>query len=115
MADLRATISRLEVDIMKANKAKAEELHAAQEEFTAKLSAEQSKTKAAEERYANLEKRCSALEKQLSQKDDELEEVIETVPKTNEKCLLTFQISLVRNWNKKRSKNQPPKLNWTIF
>lgn len=74
IADLRATISRLEVDIMKANKAKAEELHAAQEEFTAKLSAEQSKTKAAEERYSNLEKRCSALQKQLSEKDDELEE-----------------------------------------
>ncbi|KAI1139651.1 p115 like vesicle tethering protein [Hypoxylon sp. FL0543] len=74
IADLRATISRLEVDIMKANKAKAEELHAAQEEFAAKLSAEQSKTKAAEERYSNLEKRFSALEKQLSQKDDELKE-----------------------------------------
>ncbi|KAI1411676.1 p115 like vesicle tethering protein [Hypoxylon sp. FL1857] len=52
MADLRATISRLEVDIMKANKAKSEELH----------------------RSSDLEKRCSALEKQLSRKDEELEE-----------------------------------------
>ncbi|KAI2616371.1 p115 like vesicle tethering protein [Hypomontagnella submonticulosa] len=67
MADLRATISRLEVDLMKANKAKTEELHAAQEDFTAKLSAEQSKSKAAEER-------SSKLQKQLSQKDEELEE-----------------------------------------
>ncbi|KAI0376581.1 p115 like vesicle tethering protein [Hypomontagnella monticulosa] len=67
MADLRATISRLEVDLMKANKAKTEELHAAQDEFTAKLSAEQSKSKAAEERF-------SKLQKQLSQKDEELEE-----------------------------------------
>ncbi|XXG97904.1 hypothetical protein Hte_004220 [Hypoxylon texense] len=66
-ADLRATISRLEVDLMKANRAKTEELHAAQEEFTAKLSAEQSKSKTADER-------CSELQKQLSQKDDELEE-----------------------------------------
>ncbi|KAI1403280.1 p115 like vesicle tethering protein [Hypoxylon fuscum] len=77
-ADLRATISRLEVDIMKANRAKTEELHAAEEEFAtklsaareefvAKLSAEQSKLKAAEERLTKLEK-------QLSQKDDELEE-----------------------------------------
>ncbi|KAI2777196.1 p115 like vesicle tethering protein [Daldinia loculata] len=66
MADLRATISRLEVDLMKANKAKTEELHTAQEEFAAKLSAAQSKAKAAEER-------CSNLEKQLAQKGKELE------------------------------------------
>ncbi|KAI8957580.1 p115 like vesicle tethering protein [Daldinia sp. FL1419] len=66
MADLRATISRLEVDLMKANKAKTEELHMAQEEFAVKLSAAQSEAKAAEER-------CSSLEKQLSQKDKELE------------------------------------------
>ncbi|KAI0182146.1 p115 like vesicle tethering protein [Hypoxylon sp. FL1284] len=66
-ADLRATISRLEVDLMKANKAKAEELHTAQEEFAAKLSAEQSKSKSADERRAKLEK-------QLSQKDKDLEE-----------------------------------------
>ena len=56
---------------MQANKAKTEELHAAQDEFTAKLSAEQSKSKAAEERF-------SKLQKQLSQKDEELEEVIQT-------------------------------------
>ncbi|OTB14897.1 hypothetical protein K445DRAFT_318806 [Daldinia sp. EC12] len=67
MADLRATISRLEVDLMKANKAKSEELHAAQEEFAAKLSDAESKAKAAEER-------CSNLEKQLSQKGKEIEE-----------------------------------------
>ncbi|KAI2615169.1 p115 like vesicle tethering protein [Hypoxylon sp. NC1633] len=65
LADLRATISRLEVDIMKANKAKTEELHAVREDFAIKLSAEQSKTKAADER-------CSSLQKQLTQKDDEL-------------------------------------------
>ncbi|KAI1099091.1 p115 like vesicle tethering protein [Jackrogersella minutella] len=73
MADLRATISRLEVDLMKANKAKAEALHAAQEEFTIKLSAEQSKTKAEESKANAAEEKCSKLEKQLSQKEEELE------------------------------------------
>ncbi|KAI1382755.1 p115 like vesicle tethering protein [Hypoxylon trugodes] len=74
MADLRATISRLEVDLMKANKAKTEELHAAQEEFSAKLSAEESKTETVEARCSNLEKQVANLKKQLSLKDEELEE-----------------------------------------
>ncbi|KAI5862272.1 p115 like vesicle tethering protein [Durotheca rogersii] len=67
MADLRATISRLEVDLMKANKAKTEELQAARKESTAKLSEEESKTKAAEKRRLDVEK-------QLSQRDKELKE-----------------------------------------
>ncbi|KAL7624765.1 Vesicle-mediated ER to Golgi transport protein [Parahypoxylon ruwenzoriense] len=78
MADLRATISRLEVDLMKANKAKAEELHATREEFTAKLSAEELKTKAAE-------KRRSDFEKQLSQKDKELKESQAQIKEKEEK------------------------------
>ncbi|KAK6954909.1 hypothetical protein Daesc_002538 [Daldinia eschscholtzii] len=74
MADLRATISRLEVDLMKANKAKAEELHAAQEEFTAKLSDAESKAKAAEERCSNLEKQLSRQGKEIEESRTQLEE-----------------------------------------
>ncbi|XDG02782.1 hypothetical protein ABKA04_002397 [Annulohypoxylon sp. FPYF3050] len=69
MADLRATISRLE-----ANKAKTEEIHAAQDDYANKLSAEQLKTKAAEERCSKLEKELAQKDKQLSQKNEELEE-----------------------------------------
>ncbi|KAI1084361.1 p115 like vesicle tethering protein [Whalleya microplaca] len=68
MADLRATISRLEVDLMKANKAKGQELHAAREEFSSKLSAQEAKTKACEEE-------CIALQKELSKKEEELQKV----------------------------------------
>ncbi|KAI5928236.1 p115 like vesicle tethering protein [Camillea tinctor] len=68
MADLRATISRLEVDLMKANKAKSQELQAAREEFEAKLSTQEAKTK-------SVEKRASDLEIQLSKREEELQEV----------------------------------------
>ncbi|KAI0879850.1 uncharacterized protein GGS22DRAFT_176555, partial [Annulohypoxylon maeteangense] len=59
---------------MKASKAKAEELHAAKEEYAVKLSAEQSKTKTAEERCSKLEKELAQKDKQISQKAEELEE-----------------------------------------
>ncbi|CAJ2511027.1 Uu.00g066520.m01.CDS01 [Anthostomella pinea] len=65
MADLRATISRLEVDLMKANKAKTQELHAVREELGSKLEAEESKTRSAEEQAIELEK-------QLSKRDEEI-------------------------------------------
>ncbi|KAI0593776.1 p115 like vesicle tethering protein [Biscogniauxia sp. FL1348] len=68
MADLRATISRLEVDLMKANKAKGQELQAAREEFASKLSTQEAKTK-------SVEKRASDLEMQLSKREEELQEV----------------------------------------
>ncbi|KAI1636189.1 p115 like vesicle tethering protein [Biscogniauxia mediterranea] len=68
MADLRATISRLEVDLMKANKAKGQELQAAREEFESKLSTQEAKTK-------SVEKRASDLEMQLSKREEELQEV----------------------------------------
>ncbi|KAI0194938.1 p115 like vesicle tethering protein [Xylaria flabelliformis] len=85
MADLRATISRLEVDLMKvcvhqsktwvrllirmqAKKAKTQEVEAVREELNSKLSAEKSNLKSAE-------KCVTDLEKQLSGKQGELGEV----------------------------------------
>ncbi|KAI0518487.1 p115 like vesicle tethering protein [Xylaria bambusicola] len=68
MADLRATISRLEVDLMKAKKAKTQEVEATRRELSSKLSAEESKTKSAEKQVADLEK-------QLSTKQEEIKEV----------------------------------------
>ncbi|KAI2626813.1 p115 like vesicle tethering protein [Xylaria nigripes] len=67
MADLRATISRLEVDLMKANKAKTLEVEAVRKELGTKLLTEESKSTSAE-------KRVTDLEKQLSSKQGELEE-----------------------------------------
>ncbi|KAI1325650.1 p115 like vesicle tethering protein [Xylariaceae sp. FL0255] len=82
MADLRATISRLEVDLMKANKAKTQELQAVREELGSKLSAEESKSKSSEKRLADLEKQLSGksdelqeAETQLSEKADKLQEI----------------------------------------
>ncbi|GAW25197.1 putative intracellular protein transport protein [Rosellinia necatrix] len=65
MADLRATISRLEVDLMKANKAKTQEVAAAREELKSKLSAEESKTKSAEKLVADLKKQLSVNQGEL--------------------------------------------------
>ncbi|KAI0539181.1 p115 like vesicle tethering protein [Xylaria digitata] len=67
MADLRATISRLEVDLMKANKAKAQEVGAAREEFKSRLSAEESKSKSAEKRVTDLEKQLSTSQSELGE------------------------------------------------
>lgn len=72
MADLRATISRLEVDIMKANKAKSQELQAAQEDHASKLAAEISKTVAEAAKAKKVEARINELEKQVAEKEDEV-------------------------------------------
>ncbi|KAK8134090.1 hypothetical protein PG984_006102 [Apiospora sp. TS-2023a] len=89
MADLRATISRFETDLMKANKAKADELRSAQEEHAATLKAAQeahasklgaetsrataatAKAKTAEGRISELEKQVADLEKRIAQKETE--------------------------------------------
>ncbi|KAK7980758.1 NLI interacting factor-like phosphatase [Apiospora arundinis] len=89
MADLRATISRFETDLMKANKAKVEELRSAQDEHaatlktaqeahTSKLSAETArataaaaKAKTAEDRINELQKQIAEFEKRIAQKEGE--------------------------------------------
>ncbi|KAI0428174.1 p115 like vesicle tethering protein [Xylaria sp. FL1042] len=86
MADLRATISRLEVDLMKAKKAKTQEIEAIRRDFNSKLSAEESKSKAAEKRAADLEN-------QLSTKQGELGE-IQTRLKEKEEQQLSTQSEL---------------------
>ncbi|KAH8161898.1 hypothetical protein CIB48_g6349 [Xylaria polymorpha] len=74
MADLRATISRLEVDLMKAKKAKTQEVEAAREELHSKLSAEQLKLKSAEKRVTDLEKQLSTKQGELGEAQTRLEE-----------------------------------------
>ncbi|KAJ3578002.1 hypothetical protein NPX13_g2564 [Xylaria arbuscula] len=74
MADLRATISRLEVDLMKANKAKTQEVEATRRELGSKLSAEESKAKAAEKQVTDLEKQLSTKQKEVSEVQNQLKE-----------------------------------------
>lgn len=74
MADLRATISRLEVDLMKANKAKAQEIGAMREELNSKLAAEESKSTTAEKLATDLKKQLSTKEEELGQVQTQLKE-----------------------------------------
>ncbi|KAI0914567.1 p115 like vesicle tethering protein [Ustulina deusta] len=74
MADLRATISRLEVDIMKAKKAKTQEIEATRRELNSKLSAEESKSKSAEKRATDLEKQLSTKQGELGEAQTRLKE-----------------------------------------
>ncbi|TGJ85447.1 hypothetical protein E0Z10_g3292 [Xylaria hypoxylon] len=82
MADLRATISRLEVDLMKTKKAKTQEIEAVRGELKSKLSAEESKSKSAE-------KRVTDLEKQLLTRQGELGEVRARLKEKEEQQLAT--------------------------
>ncbi|KAG7101717.1 Intracellular protein transport protein USO1 like [Verticillium longisporum] len=70
-ADLRATISRLEVDLMKTNKTKAQELHTLQEEHAAQLALTQQQSLAKVETQINLANesasKCARLEKELNE------------------------------------------------
>ncbi|EEY15372.1 intracellular protein transport protein USO1 [Verticillium alfalfae VaMs.102] len=70
-ADLRATISRLEVDLMKTNKNKAQELHTLQEEHTARLKLTQQQSLAKLEKQIDLVEesvsKCARLEKELNE------------------------------------------------
>ncbi|KAI0545188.1 p115 like vesicle tethering protein [Xylaria curta] len=74
MADLRATISRLEVDLMKAKKAKTQEVEAVREELNSKLSAEKSNLKSAEIRVTDLEKQLSTKQGELGEAQTRLRE-----------------------------------------
>ncbi|KAI1151819.1 p115 like vesicle tethering protein [Nemania diffusa] len=74
MADLRATISRLEVDLMKANKAKTQAVEAAREELNSKLSAEELKSKSAEKCATELEKQVSTQQEELGKVRTRLKE-----------------------------------------
>ncbi|CRK37390.1 hypothetical protein BN1708_001426 [Verticillium longisporum] len=70
-ADLRATISRLEVDLMKTNKNKAQELHTLQEEHAAQLALTQQQSLAKLEKQIDLAEesasKCARLEKELDE------------------------------------------------
>ncbi|KAI1821724.1 p115 like vesicle tethering protein [Xylaria intraflava] len=74
MADFRATISRLEVDLMKANKAKTHEVEAARKELGSKLSAEESKSASAEKRIADLEKQLTSKQREIEEAQTQLKE-----------------------------------------
>lgn len=72
VADLRATISRLEVDLMKANKSKAQEVQAAKEDFNTKLAAQVAATMETEEKL-------EALQKSLEEREGRLRELEQLV------------------------------------
>ncbi|KAM0276915.1 hypothetical protein ACHAQH_006246 [Verticillium albo-atrum] len=74
-ADLRATISRLEVDLMKANKSRAQELHALREEHAAQLARTEQQSLAKLEKQTalanDLARRVVYLEKELDENTQE--------------------------------------------
>lgn len=80
IADLKATISRLEVDIMKVNKARVQALQTAQEDsnqkmrqIEARLHDEANKTKALEKRLEDAEDQLKGLEQDVEAKERQLE------------------------------------------
>ncbi|KAB5528190.1 p115 like vesicle tethering protein [Coniochaeta sp. 2T2.1] len=81
-ADLKATISRLEVDLMKASKSKAQELQELRDQHKAQLSEQTTLLKKVEERVAAIDEklqraegRCQELEQRLKQSDDEIQKL----------------------------------------
>ncbi|KAI0137460.1 p115 like vesicle tethering protein [Xylariales sp. AK1849] len=79
-ADLRATISRLEVDLMKATKNHSQELQITRDDLASKLAAESAKAKKADNRARELEadlvsaeERARGLQRQLEDQSSELE------------------------------------------
>ncbi|KAL7892600.1 p115 like vesicle tethering protein [Trichoderma sp. SZMC 28014] len=95
IADLRATASRLEVDLMKANKTKTVELQALRTEHANAVAEQESQLKKANEKNEELEKQLKTanekseeLEKQLktaNEKSEELEKQLEDATSEAEK------------------------------
>ncbi|KAI6780303.1 Intracellular protein transport protein-like protein [Emericellopsis cladophorae] len=74
VADLKATISRLEVDLMKANKTKSQELQALKDEHTKALANPNKQVKEAEAEAKKLNKKIKDLETKMKDLECELEE-----------------------------------------
>ncbi|KAM0584967.1 hypothetical protein ACHAP6_006832 [Verticillium nonalfalfae] len=96
-ADLRATISRLEVDLMKTNKNKAQELHTLQEEHTARLNLTQQQSLAKLEKQIDLAEesvsKCARLEKELDEtKQDGLKIAANLAEVTNAKQAIQTEL-----------------------
>jgi len=79
MADLRATNSRLEVDLMKVNKSKAQELQAALDRFDSKLADQAAVT-------VEAEKRSQDLEKKLGLANIKVQETYQSLEASEEQC-----------------------------
>jgi intracellular protein transport protein USO1 len=73
MADLRATNSRLEVEVMKANKSKAQELAATRDSLNAKVADQVAATIEAEERAQLAEKKIEEVKGRLAEVEKLLE------------------------------------------
>ncbi|KAL2214341.1 hypothetical protein CC79DRAFT_140781 [Sarocladium strictum] len=73
MADLKATISRLEVDLMKANKAKSQELQALKDEHVTALAKEKKRADDAEKKINSNETKLKEAEKKAKEHTTELE------------------------------------------
>ncbi|EGR50536.1 ER to Golgi protein transport [Trichoderma reesei QM6a] len=71
IADLRATVSRLEVDVMKANKSKASELQALRKEHADAVAERDSQLKKANEKAEEREKQLTALKEELREEEEE--------------------------------------------
>ncbi|KAI1262336.1 p115 like vesicle tethering protein [Xylariaceae sp. FL1019] len=94
MADLRATISRLEVDIMKANKTRSQELQALREALDAKLKAEETRSKAAEKNSSAIEAKLKAAEKRTTDLETQLSEKVQAQVEEKEEQRSTTQTEL---------------------
>ncbi|KAH7040086.1 p115 like vesicle tethering protein [Microdochium trichocladiopsis] len=75
IADLKATISRLEVDLMKANKAKTQEVKAAQDKGSADLASQEKKAKSFEQKIKDLEAKLKKAEEKTKVSDKQIEEL----------------------------------------
>ncbi|KAJ2907112.1 Uso1 [Zalerion maritima] len=73
VADLKATISRMEVDVMKANKAKTLEITAAKQEAARMVAGEEARRKEEEEKIRVLEKKFGDAEDMIEGLEKDLE------------------------------------------
>ncbi|KAL1881968.1 hypothetical protein VTK73DRAFT_3297 [Phialemonium thermophilum] len=90
-ADLRATISRLEVDVMKANTSKAQELQSLRKEYDTKLSEQEVLLQRAKKTIADLEttvkdlkSKCASLEERLKSSEEETQKMASQLEQKDE-------------------------------
>ncbi|QBZ62048.1 hypothetical protein PoMZ_10922 [Pyricularia oryzae] len=104
LADLKATISRLEVDLMKAGKAKTAELQSLREELEKKVTAKAAEVMEAEGKLHEVQTKVGELEKKIKEKEKRVGEV-EGLLTTKEKEL-TKSEALVKKTEEERKSAQ---------
>ncbi|TLD28934.1 hypothetical protein PspLS_03119 [Pyricularia sp. CBS 133598] len=104
LADLKATISRLEVDLMKAGKAKTAELQSLREELEKKVTAKAAEVMEAEGKLHEAQTKVGELEKKIKEKEKRVGEA-EGLLTTKEKEL-TKSEALVKKTEEERKSAQ---------